>query len=142
MSNLDVDDLEELLAVPGGSACATDQVLYNPGARGVEWALLPWCRERGMPVMAYSPVGQGGRLLKDAALRSVTRRHGNGVTPAQVALAWALRQPGMIVIPKASAPAPGPANAAVGARRLSDEDLLEIDAAFPPPTRKQPLGVL
>lgn len=144
VSNFDVDDLEEL-GPDAASACATDQVLYNPEARGVEWDLLPWCRERGMPVMAYSPVGQGGQLLKHAALRAVAKRHGkeNGVvTPAQVALAWALRQPGMIVIPKASDPAHVRANAAAPDLRLSDEDFADLDAAFPPPTRKQPLGIL
>ncbi len=141
VSNFDVDDLEEL----GPSAvkdCATDQVLYNLEARGIEFDLLPWCQQRRLPVMAYSPVGQGGRLLKHPALAAVTRRQGQGITPAQVALAWALRQPGMMVIPKASDPAHVRANAAARELVLSAEDLAGLDAAFSPPTRKEPLGVL
>ena len=141
VSNLDVDDLEEL--GPSVKDCATDQVLYNLEARGIEWDLLPWCREHGMPVMAYSPVGQGGGLLKQPALAAVARRHGEGSsTPAQVALAWALRQPAMMVIPKASDPAHVRANAAARELILSTQDLADLNAAFPPPARKEPLGVL
>ena len=142
VSNFDVADLEELGAGALGD-CATDQVLYHLEARGIEWDLLPWCQQRAMPVMAYSPVGQGGRLLQHPALAAVARRHGAGsVTPAQVALAWALRQPGVIVIPKASDPAHVRANAAARELVLSAEDLADLDAAFPPPTGKAPLGVL
>ena len=85
---------------PAGSACATDQVLYNPSRRGIEWDLLPWCRERGMPVMAYSPIEQG-RLPTGGALGEIGASRGCG--PFQVALAWVLAQPGVIAIPKASA---------------------------------------
>ena len=95
-----------------------------------------------MPVMAYSPVGQGGRLLEHPALVAVARRLGQNFTPAQVALAWALRQPGMIVIPKASDPAHVRANAAARELTLSPRDLADLDAAFPPPTSKQALGML
>ena len=138
VSNFDVVDLEEL---DGAAAhCATDQVLYNPEHRGVEFDLLPWCRKRKMAVMAYSPVGQGGRLLRHPALAAVAQRR--GVTPAQVAIAWALREPGMIVIPKASDPEHVRANAAAGEIALSPDDLAAIDAAFAPPTRKQSLGML
>jgi diketogulonate reductase-like aldo/keto reductase len=96
VSNFDVSDMEELVGLPGGSAVATDQVLYNLTRRGIEYDLLPWCRERGLPIMAYSPIEQG-RMLGHAGLRSVAARH--GATPAQVALAWLLRQDGLIVIP-------------------------------------------
>ena len=138
VSNFDVSDLEEL---DGAAAhCATDQVLYNPEHRGIEFDLLPWCRKRKMAVMAYSPVGQGGRLLRHPALAGVAQRQ--GVTPAQVAIAWALRQPGMIVIPKASDPEHVRANAAAGQIQLSPDDLAAIDGAFTPPTRKQSLGML
>ena len=138
VSNFDVSDLEEL---DGASAhCATDQVLYNPEHRGIEFDLLPWCRKRKMAVMAYSPVGQGGRLLRHPALAGVARRL--EVTPAQVAIAWALRQPGMIVIPKASDLEHVRANAAAGEIQLSPDDLAAIDTAFAPPTRKQSLGML
>ena len=138
VSNFDVGDLEQL---DGAVAhCATDQVRYNPEHRGIEFDLLPWCRKRKMAVMAYSPVGQGGSLLRNPALDGVARRQ--GITPAQVAIAWALRQPGMIVIPKASDLEHVRANAAAGEIQLSPEDLAAIDAAFAPPARKQPLGML
>lgn len=136
VSNLDVADMEELAA----DACATDQVLYNLEHRGVEFDLLPWCRARRMPVMAYSPVGQGGRLLRHPALASVARRH--DATPAQVALAWTLRAPGVLAIPKAADPEHVRRNAAAAELALSDEDLAELDAAFPPPRRRQALAML
>jgi diketogulonate reductase-like aldo/keto reductase len=140
VSNLDPDDMDELRGVPGGTGCATDQVLYNPQARGIEFDLLPWCAGHGMPVMAYSPVGQGGRLLRDAAIGAVARRH--AATPARVAIAWALRHPGVIAIPKASDPAHVRDNAAAAALTLTATDLAEIDTAFPPPRRRQPLAML
>ena len=138
VSNFDVGDLEQL---DGAAAhCATNQVLYNPEHRGIEFDLLPWCRARKMSTMAYSPVGQGGSLLKHPALLEVARRQ--GVTAAQVAIAWALRQPGMMVIPKASDVEHVRANAAAAEIQLSPEDLAAIDAAFPPPARKHPLELL
>jgi diketogulonate reductase-like aldo/keto reductase len=139
VSNLDVDDLEEL--GPGLAACATDQVLYNLEARGIEHDLLPFCRGRGMPVMAYSPVGQGGSLLRNRALAQVAARH--GATPAQVAIAWTLRSPGGVIsIPKAADPAHVRQNAAARDIALTQQDLAELDAAFPPPRRKRPLAML
>jgi len=140
VSNLDTDELEELFGFPAGRACATDQVLYNPEARGIEFDLLPWCAARGLPVMAYSPVGQGGRLLRHAALRAVAERH--GASPAQVAIAWALRQEGVIAIPKAADPRHVRENAAAAALTLDPEDLAALDAAFPPPARKRPLAMI
>ena len=138
VSNLDVEDLEEL--GPGLADCATDQVLYNLEHRGPEFDLLPFCRGRRMPVMAYSPVGQGGALLRHPALRAVAERR--GLTPAQVAIAWTLREPGVISIPKASDPAHVRLNAAAGAVTLAAEDLAALDAAFPPPKRKRSLAML
>jgi diketogulonate reductase-like aldo/keto reductase len=140
VSNLDTDDMEELLGVPGGTACTTDQVLYNPEARGIEFDLLPWCAGHAMPVMAYSPVGQGGRLLRHAALRDAAKRH--HATPAQIAIAWALRQEGVIAIPKAGTAAHVSENAQAATLRLAAEDLAAIDAAFPPPHRKRSLAML
>ncbi|TPG60417.1 aldo/keto reductase [Roseomonas nepalensis] len=138
VSNLDVDDLEELgAALPD---CATDQVLYSLEARGPEFDLLPFCAGRGMPVMAYSPVGQGGRLLRNPALRRVAERHGVG--PAAAALAFVLRREGVIAIPKASDPAHLRENARATGIALSEEDLRELDAAFPPPRRKAALAML
>jgi diketogulonate reductase-like aldo/keto reductase len=140
VSNLDADEMQELRGVPGGTACATDQVLYNPEARGIEFDLLPWCARHAVPVMAYSPVGQGGGLLRAPALLAVARRH--AATPAQVAIAWAMRHDGMIAIPKAGDAAHVRENAAAAGLRLTDADLAEIDAAFPPPRRKHGLAML
>jgi diketogulonate reductase-like aldo/keto reductase len=140
VSNLDLDDLEELGTEALGT-CATDQVLYNLEARGIEFDLLPSCRARGMPVMAYSPVGQGGAMLRHRALGAVAARH--GATPAQVAIAWTLRAPGGVIsIPKASDAAHVRENARAGEIALTDADVAELDAAFPPPRRKRGLQML
>jgi diketogulonate reductase-like aldo/keto reductase len=139
VSNLDVDDMEELWSV-GGAACATDQVLYNLSERGIEFDLLPWCERHKVPIMAYSPVGQGGRMLRHEALAEVAARH--GASPAQVALAWTLRRPDVIAIPKAADPKHVRENAAAATLRLTEEDHATLDAAFPPPRRKRPLAIL
>ncbi|MGX9966412.1 aldo/keto reductase [Roseomonas sp. F4] len=138
VSNLDVADLREL--GPALADCATDQVLWNLEARGPEFDLLPFCAERAMPVMAYSPLGQGGALLRHRAMRAVAARH--GVAPAQVALAFVLARPGVIAIPKASDPAHLRANVAARDLRLTAEDMAELDRAFPPPSRKQALEMI
>ncbi|MDO9711024.1 aldo/keto reductase [Paracraurococcus lichenis] len=138
VSNLDVEDLQEI--GPALRDCAADQVLYNLEARGIEFDLLPFCRRHGLPVMAYSPVGQGGALLRHAALQRVAARH--GVTPGQAALAWTLRGPGVISIPKAADPEHVRQNAAARDIGLTAEDEAELDAAFPPPTRKRSLAML
>ena len=140
VSNFDTDDMAELAALSAGGLCATDQVLYHPGQRGIEFDLLPWCRARRMPIMAYSPLGQAGRLLHSPALAAVARRH--DATPAQIALAWSLRDGATLSIPKASAPEHVRQNVAAADIRLAAEDLVEIDTAHPPPRRKQPLGML
>jgi diketogulonate reductase-like aldo/keto reductase len=138
VSNLDVDDLEEL--GPALADCATDQVLYNLEHRGVEFDLLPFCAGRGLPVMAYSPVGQGGKLLRHAALRTVAARH--GATPAQIAIAWTLRVANVISIPKAADAEHVRQNAAARDIALTAADLAELDAAFPTPKRKRGLAML
>ena len=138
MSNFDVDDLEGLGLAVG--ACATNQILYNPEYRGPEFDLLPWCQQRQMPIMAYSPVGQGGRLLKHPTLVEIARRH--GATPAQVCLAWVLRQAGVLAIPKASDETHVRANAAALDLELDAADLSAIDQAFPPSVTKRPLALL
>ncbi len=140
VSNFDADDMEELAGLAQGGACATDQVLYHPGSRGIEFGLLPWCARHRMPVMAYSPVGQAGRLLRSPALAEVAARH--GATPAQIAIAWGLRSSTVISIPKAGDAAHVRENAAASDIALTDADLAAIDAAFPPPRRKQALGML
>lgn len=138
VSNLDVSDLEEL----GGDLphCMTDQVLYNLESRGVEFDLLPFCQQQLMPVMAYSPLGQAGALLDHPVLHRVAKRQGS--TPAQVALAWTLRNPGVIAIPKASSAAHLRENWDAHLMVLTPEDLTELDSAFPPPSRKQSLEML
>ena len=140
VSNLDLDDMEELLQAPDGAACATNQVLYNPEHRGVEFDLLPFCAAHGMPVMAYSPVGQAGRLLRAPAMAHAARRH--NATPAQVAIAWSLLRPGIISIPKSGDAGHVRENAAAAAIVLTAEDIADIDHAYPPPRRKQPLAML
>ncbi len=141
VSNLDVDDLRELDGVAGGlgSACQTDQVLYNLSRRGPEHELLPFLRGRGIATMAYSPVEQG-RILGDPALRKVARRH--GATPAQVALAWVLAGEGVVAIPRSGSTEHVRENAAARDVRLGAEDLAELDAAFPPPAGPVPLEML
>ncbi|MBV6487404.1 MAG: putative oxidoreductase [Pseudorhodoplanes sp.] len=139
VSNLDIDEMEEIVALPEGGACATDQVLYNLTRRGIEFDLLPWCRKRRMPVMAYSPIEQG-RMLGHPALKAVGARH--DATPTQVALAWLLRQDGLIVIPKAADPRHVRENRAALSVALTPEDLSVLDKAFPPPARKRPLEIL
>lgn len=134
VSNFDASDLADLPEPP-----ATDQVLYNPSRRGPEHDLLPAMRAQGMPCMAYSPIEQG-RLLGDAALQQVADRH--EATVAQVLLAWSLRSGEVVAIPKASSIAHVEANAAARELVLTEDDLADIDAAFPPPTGPTPLEIL
>ena len=136
VSNLDADDLDELAGVPNGGDCASDQVLYHLGSRGIEWQLLPKCQKSKIMVMAYSPLGQGP-LLRKPALGKVASKH--GCDPAAVALAWVLRHPGVITIPKATQPEHVRANLKAIDVKLDAEDLAALDAAFPPPKRASPL---
>lgn len=136
VSNFDLEDLHELDA----PACASNQVLYNPEARGIEFDLLPWQQHQGMPLMAYCPLGQAGSLLRNPILREVAERH--AVTPAQVALAWVLRQPGVIAIPKAVEPTHLRLNVEAAALQLSPACLDLIDTAYPAPTRKRYLQMV
>ncbi|MFG3044861.1 aldo/keto reductase [Streptomyces sp. NPDC048241] len=138
VSNLDLAEMVELTALPGGDAVATDQVLYNLSRRGIEWDLLPWCREAGVPVMAYSPIEQG-RLLKARALAAVARTL--GATPTQVALAWVLAQ-GVAAIPRSGSPDHVRENHGAVDVHLPAEALDALDAAFPPPTGPTPLEML
>ncbi|HSQ71682.1 MAG TPA: aldo/keto reductase [Rubrivivax sp.] len=138
VSNFDLDDLRELAGVPGGTGCAANQVYYSLSERGVEFDLLPWQQLHQMPLMAYSPIDQGG-LVDHPSLRAVADRH--RATPAQVALAWVLRQPGVMAIPKASRAVHLRHDWAAQGLRLSDADLAQLDRLFPPPRRKAPLAV-
>jgi diketogulonate reductase-like aldo/keto reductase len=139
VSNLDMSDMEELEGVPGGKDVATNQVLYNLARRGIEYDLQPWCRKRGIPIMAYSPVDQGGPLLKSAELKKIAARH--SATPAQIALVWLLRQDGMIVIPKSTSLEHTRENRAALDLTLTSQDLADLDRAFPPPRQAQPLAM-
>ena len=138
VSNLDADDMRELEGVPGGKNCVSDQVLYHLGSRGIEWQLLPYCQKAKIMVMAYSPLGQGP-ILRKPALKTIADKHGGDV--AAVALAWVLRQPGVIAIPKATNPAHVRANMKALDVKLDAEDLKALDAAFPPPQRGSPLAM-
>jgi diketogulonate reductase-like aldo/keto reductase len=139
VSNFDVADMQELVNIPGGDEVAVDQVLYNLAHRGIEYDLLPWCRDGGVPIMAYSPIEQG-RVLREPALHAIAARH-PGATAAQLALAWVLRQDGVCAIPQSGRPDHVRENRGALDVRLTPEDLADLDLAFPPPTRKQPLAM-
>jgi len=139
VSNFDVVDMIKLWKLDGGANVATDQVLYNLTRRGIEYDLMPWCRNRNIPIMAYSPIEQG-RLLDDRELRHVAARH--NATPAQVALAWVLRQDGVVAIPKAANIAHVREDYAALELHLTGEDLTALDRAFPAPTEAMPLAML
>jgi diketogulonate reductase-like aldo/keto reductase len=139
VSNFDVVDMIELWGLDGGTKVATDQVLYNLTRRGIEYDLMPWCLDRNIPIMAYSPIEQG-RLLGHSELKDVAARH--NATPAQVALAWLLRQDGIVTIPKAADVAHVRENRAALELHLTREDLAALDRAFPQPTVAIPLATL
>jgi diketogulonate reductase-like aldo/keto reductase len=139
VSNFDVSDLEELVAIPGGQKVAANQVLYNLERRGIEFDLLPWCRDRGVAVMAYSPLDEGP-LAHHPKLRPIAS--GLGITPAQLAIAWAARDPLVCAIPKASTPEHVRSNRAAADVRLDAKTLAALDAAFAPPRRKQRLEMI
>jgi len=136
LSNFDLDELKASEAQLGGPGVATNQVLYNLQRRGIERQLLPWCASRGITIMAYSPLDQG-RLRPDATLRRVAERH--GASPAQIALAWTLLNECVVSIPKAARPSHVRDNAKAADIVLTEEDLAEIDRAFPAPRRNIPL---
>lgn len=138
VSNFDLADMEEARRLDQGLT-ATNQVLYNLSRRGIEWDLLPWCHNHHIPIMAYSPIEQG-RLLKNSSLRIVAERlH---ASPAQVAIAWLLHQKDVIVIPKSSNVDRLRENRAALDLVLSEDDLSELNQAFPPPRKAQPLQML
>ncbi|MER9630393.1 aldo/keto reductase [Mesorhizobium sp. M0296] len=139
VSNFDTGEMEELVRLPAGGNVQTNQVLYNLSQRGVEFDLAPWSRQRGMPLMAYSPVDQGV-LARNARLDAIAARH--DATPAQIALAWVMAQDGIIAIPKASRPEHIRQNVAALDIALTSEDFAEIDRAFPPPRRKSGLAMI
>jgi diketogulonate reductase-like aldo/keto reductase len=139
VSNLDLAEMKQLLALPGGKACVANQVLFNLSRRGIEFDLLPWCVKQGISVMAYSPVEQG-RILGHKVLKQVAQCR--GATPAQVALAWVLRQDGVVAIPKAGSVAHVRENRTALDLKLDVDALKALDAAFPSPTKVRPLEML
>ena len=138
VSNFDLDDMQEAERLSGGAAIATNQVLYNLMRRGIEWDLLPWCRQRQLPIMAYSPVEQG-QLLRQTALQKIAQDL--NATPAQVAIAWLLHQ-NVIVIPKSSSIHHVEQNQMALELKMTPEVLNALDAAFPPPNRRMSLAML
>jgi len=139
VSNFDTDDMEELFEVENGRNCAVNQVLYNLSRRGVEYDLLPWCQEKGLPLMAYSPIEQG-RILNNHELIRIAKAY--QATPAQVALAFLLERDGVLAIPKSAKPERVEENRGATDLDISDEHWASLDAAFPPPTRKTSLAML
>ncbi|CDX57274.1 putative oxidoreductase [Mesorhizobium plurifarium] len=139
VSNFDTDEMEDLVGLPSGGNVQTNQVLYNLSRRGPEFDLAPWCAERGIPLMAYSPVEQGV-LARNARLDAIAARH--KASAAQIALAWVMAQQGVIAIPKASRQEHVRQNAAALDIKLTAQDLADLDRAFPPPTRKRGLEMI
>jgi diketogulonate reductase-like aldo/keto reductase len=145
VSNFDLDDMKELLWFEHGRKCAANQILYNLQNREIEFDLLPFLHQQStlkhqLLLMAYSPVGHSGALLKNAVLKKIAKAH--DATPAQIALAWVLRQPGVIAIPKASDEKHVRDNARSINIKLTEEDLPALDSEFPPPKSKKPLPML
>lgn len=138
VSNFDTADMEDLWKVPDGNKCAINQVLYNLGARGIEYDLIPWHRERNIPLMAYCPIAQGAslreELLEDKHVREVASKY--NVTPMQILLSFVLRHPDMAAIPKAVARTHIKQNAESININLSEDDLIWISKSFPAPTYK------
>ncbi len=139
VSNFDTEDMEELFAVENGANCAANQVLYNLSRRGIEFDLLPWCQDKGIPIMAYSPIEQG-RILSNHDLIKIAKAY--QATPAQVALAFLLERDGVLAIPKSARPERVEENRGTTDLEISDDDWAVLDAAFPPPTKKTSLAML
>ena len=144
VSNLDYDDMQELMQVPGGDVCATNQVLYHLASRGIEYSLLPWCQQQQMPVMAYCPLAQAGRLRSGLLNNDVVNKiaYAHRASAAQILLAWVISHQGVMAIPKAATIKHVEENAAALAITLSVQELASLDAAFPAPNRKTPLDVV
>lgn len=144
VSNLDIDDMQALWREEGGSACATNQVLYHLASRGIEYDLLPWCQQQNMPLMAYCPLAQAGRLrtglINHPVVNEIARNH--EATAAQILLAWVIRYKGVMAIPKAASIEHVKANAAALDITLTGEELRLLDNAFPAPEVKTPLDVV
>ena len=143
VSNFDTDDMEELRRVKGGDGCLVNQVLYHAASRGIEYSLLPQMRERGVALMAYCPLAQGGSLrrglFRSRALNDIAARR--GATVAQILLAWAIRDGNTVAMPRSSSPEHTAENAGADTIELTAEELAAIDREFAPPRRKEPLDI-
>ena len=138
VSNFDVDDMEEAMSLSGGNSIVTNQVLYNLMRRGIEWDLLPWCKKRSIPLMAYSPLEQRA-FVNHSQLKAIAAKH--AATTTQIALNWLLRQDNVISIPKATNPKHVKENHAALDIELTEQDLQELNRAFKPPRRKMSLAM-
>ncbi|NTM07904.1 aldo/keto reductase [Enterococcus faecium] len=142
VSNFDLPDMKELLALPGGDQVAANEDLYNLGSRGIEYSLLPWQRKQGIPLIAYTPVAAGderGQLINNPAVKEVAEAH--QATPWQILLAWAIRDGSTLAIPQSGDPKHAVDNVKAASLTLNEDDLAKIDKAFPKPTSKQPLDI-
>ncbi|SLK02376.1 MULTISPECIES: aldo/keto reductase [unclassified Paenibacillus] len=144
VSNLDTEDMQELWNIPAGQHCAVNQVLYHAASRGIEYELLPWLRERRIPVMAYCPLAQGGRLRKELLEHSVIREiaKDRGVSPSQIALSWVIRDGDILAIPKAVQLNHVVENAAAMDVILTQDEVVRLNEAFPAPKGKVPLDIV
>lgn len=144
VSNFDTEDMKELWNTSGGKNCAVNQVLYHLGSRGIDYDLISWQKEHGIPVMAYSPLAQGGSLRKqmltDSAVLELAEKY--GVKPLQIALAWTIRSGNVISIPKAGREEHVIENAQAAAIEMTEEDLRKLDESFPKPLKKEPLDII
>lgn len=144
VSNFDIEEVEEIRALPGGAGCVTNQVLYHLGSRGIEWGLLPLHRKLGMATMAYCPLAQGGSLRRGLfnhpAVEQTAHRHNAG--PAEILLAFAIKPEGVTAIPRSSLKEHTIVNARALDIHLDDEDMQILDAAFPPPRRREGLDIV
>lgn len=138
VSNFDTDDLQEAESLPGGKEIVVNQVLYNLLRRGIEWDLLPWCKQRQLAIMAYSPVEQRA-FVNDSKLKDIATQH--NATPTQIALSWLLHQDNVISIPKATNPAHVKENRAALDIQLTEQELRKLDLTFKPPVRKVSLAM-
>ncbi len=144
VSNFDTSDMKELWSLENGENCVTNQVLYHIGSRGIEYDLVPWQRERNIPIMAYSPLAHGGTLRKqlitDSTIQEIAEKY--NAKPLQIALSWTIRSNDVLAIPKASQEEHVIANAEAATIELTDDDLMRLDKVFQKPTRKMPLDIL
>ncbi|QDI91673.1 aldo/keto reductase [Salicibibacter halophilus] len=144
VSNFDTSDMKELMGIENGSNCSINQVLYHLGSRGIDFDLLPWHREQQLPMMAYSPLGQGGslisQLMNNLDIKEIAEKH--QAKPLQIALAWTIRTKEILAIPKGTSQNHVMENAEAATIELSEDDLQKLDKVFPKPDRKMPLDII